>query len=203
MLIGLVRHGETDWNAVGRTQGQTDIPLNEAGVMQAKLLASRLSREERVWDAVISSDLKRARETASIIAETLGIPLLEPDARFKERFFGEAEGTTEAERIQRWGNNWRELDLGAESDETMRSRGLEAISDLIAREGERNILIVSHGSFIATMLKALCSTVDDSRLSNLSYSILERQENGWRSLLHNCTRHLEDLNEANKHTVNK
>lgn len=193
MLIGLVRHGETDWNAAGRIQGQTDIPLNEAGIKQAKALAARLSREERIWDAVISSDLKRARQTAAIIAQELNIPLLDSDTRFRERSFGEVEGTTEEDRLKRWGADWRELDLGVESDGAMRNRGLEALSDLTEQEHKRNMLIVSHGSFIAQMLQALCSDLDDSRLGNLSYSILERQENGWRTLLHNCTSHLEQL----------
>ncbi len=93
MLIGLVRHGKTDWNAEGKIQGQTDIPLNEEGKAQAIALANRLSGEERIWDAVVSSDLKRAFATAQIIAEKLGIPLLESDSRLRERYFGEVEGT--------------------------------------------------------------------------------------------------------------
>lgn len=118
---------------------------------------------------------------------------MEPETRFRERSFGEVEGTTEEERLQRWGAGWRELDLGAESEHSMRSRGLAALADLTAREGERNILIVSHGAFIAQMLQAMCSKLDDSRLGNLSYSVLERQDGGWRSLLHNCTRHLDEM----------
>ncbi|RJX38456.1 histidine phosphatase family protein [Paenibacillus pinisoli] len=193
LLIGLVRHGKTDWNAKGIIQGQTDIPLNEEGIAQAQALASRLSNEERIWDAVISSDLQRARRTAAIIAERLGIPVLEPDIRLRERYFGEIEGTTEQERLERWGADWREQSVGMESDAEVRARGTEAITDLMKREEARNILVVSHGSFIAQMLKELCADLEDSRLGNLSYSILERQGDAWQPLLHNCTRHLDEI----------
>ncbi|WP_206098783.1 histidine phosphatase family protein [Paenibacillus paeoniae] len=193
MLIGFVRHGKTNWNAKGIIQGQTDIPLNEEGIAQANALAVRLSNEQRIWDAVISSDLQRARDTAAIIAERLGIPVLEPDIRFRERYFGEIEGTTEQERLERWGADWREQGLGMELDSEVRARGVEAVSDLMGREEGLHVLIVSHGSFIAQILKELCADLEDSRLGNLSYSILERQGDGWHPLLHNCTRHLEEI----------
>lgn len=191
MIIGLVRHGQTDWNAKGIIQGQTDIPLNEAGISQAKALARRLREEKSIWDAVVSSDLLRARNTAEIIAEQLQVPLLAPDKRFRERGFGQIEGTTEAERIERWGNDWREHGLGIETDDELRSRGSDAITELLLREEGRNVLIVSHGGFIAKMLQELCAELEDTRLGNLSYSILERRGDGWMPLLHNCTRHLE------------
>lgn len=190
MLLGLVRHGKTDWNSKGIIQGQTDIPLNEDGIAQAKLLAARLFEEEPIWSAVISSDLKRAVQTADVIADRLNIPLLEPDPRFRERYFGEIEGTTEAERVQRWGSDWREQSVGMESDKVLRARGMEAI-EALRREKDRNVLIVSHGSFIAQMLKELCASLNDTKLGNLSYSILERREDNWHPLLHNCMKHLE------------
>lgn len=190
MLIGFVRHGQTDWNAQGIIQGQTDIPLNDEGISQANALSKRLSLEEPIWDAVISSDLRRARETAEIIARRLAIPLLAADPRFRERYFGEIEGTTELERLQQWGSDWREHYLGMETNEAMRARGKEAIANLMNHKDNRNVLIVSHGSFIAQMLAELCSDLGDARLGNLSYSILERRADGWHPLLHNCTKHL-------------
>ncbi|GKU79525.1 histidine phosphatase family protein [Paenibacillus sp. L3-i20] len=191
MLIGIVRHGQTDWNAKGIIQGQTDIPLNEEGISQARALANRLSGEDAIWDAVISSDLMRAHETAKIIAEKLEIPLLAADIRLRERAFGEIEGTTESERLQRYGSDWREQSVGRESDEAVSIRGLEAIEDLMKNEAGRNILIVSHGSFIARMLQVMCADLQDTKLGNLSYSILEREDNSWLLRLHNCTKHLE------------
>ncbi|MBH5317941.1 histidine phosphatase family protein [Paenibacillus sp. GSMTC-2017] len=191
MLIGIVRHGQTDWNAKGIIQGQTDIPLNEEGISQATALAERLSEEDSIWDAVISSDLMRARDTAVIIAEKLGIPLLTADTRFRERSFGQVEGTTEAERAQRYGSDWRKQDVGMETNESISARGLEAIEELMKNDDGRNVLIVSHGSFIAQMLQTLCTDLEDTKLGNLSYSILERRDDSWFPLLHNCMRHLE------------
>lgn len=195
MFIGLVRHGETDWNAGGILQGQTDIPLNANGLKQAAALAERLSGEEKIWDAVISSDLSRARTTAEIIAKRLHIPLLAPDIRLRERYFGEVEGTTEAQREEKWGSDWRNLNLGAETDEEMKARGLEVISSLMERERGRNILIVSHGSFIAHLLQAMCSSIQNERLGNLSYSILSLKEDKWETVLHNCTKHLDTVRQ--------
>jgi Fructose-2,6-bisphosphatase len=191
-MLGLVRHGQTDWNARGILQGQTDIPLNEEGMAQAKLLAGRLQREEAIWDAVVTSDLKRAFMTGKLIADALGIPLLPPDARLRERSFGEAEGTTEEERLRRWGPGWRELELGVESDSAIRRRGREAVEQLTEADRHRRLLVVSHGSFIAQLLQELCSGLTDSRLGNLSYSVLERRDSSWHPLLHNCTKHLDN-----------
>lgn len=64
-LIGLIRHGVTDWNYEYRAQGQVDIPLNDEGRRQAELLSKRMENEE--WDYIYSSDLSRALETAEII----------------------------------------------------------------------------------------------------------------------------------------
>jgi probable phosphoglycerate mutase len=193
LIIGLVRHGETDWNATGRIQGQTDIPLNEAGIRQARALADRLKSEDRIWDAVVSSDLKRARETARVLADALGVPLLPPDPRIRERSFGLAEGTTEEERLRRWGADWRSLDVGQESDEDVRKRGLAFLADWQAARPDIRLLVVSHGSIIAVMLQSLFSGLEDRRIGNMSLSILETDGAEWRISLHNCSKHLDTL----------
>lgn len=193
MIIGLIRHGKTDWNAQGRIQGQTDIPLNAEGIAQAQALAARLAADDRSWDAVITSDLARARETGRWIAEALDIPILEPDARLRERSFGEIEGTTEAERIARWGQDWRRADAGQETDDEVRERAVAFIEERRARQPDARLLIVSHGSLLAVLLRSLCEQLEDGYLVNMSYSILQYEPPGWRTLLHNCTRHLEAL----------
>lgn len=190
MLIGLVRHGETSWNAVKRIQGQTDIPLNEIGIKQAKLLAARLQGDERIWNYVMTSDLQRAAATGQYIAEALNIPVLPSDTRLRERFFGQVEGTTLEERLARWGEQWKELELGAETIELMRSRGVELLEELYRRYPAANILCVSHGSFIANLLQELFPELEDERIDNLSYSIIQRADEGWQLLQHNCTKHL-------------
>lgn len=191
MLIGLVRHGETSWNAVRRIQGQTDIPLNDNGIQQAKLLAARLLSDEKIWDYIVTSDLKRAKVTGDYIREALHIPSLGTDIRLRERYFGQIEGTTVEERVEKWGEDWKELDLGAESDVEMRARGLSLLEELYEKYPSSNILCVSHGSFIAHLLQELFPELEDQRIGNLSYTILERNESGWGLLLHNCSKHLE------------
>lgn len=190
--MGWVRHGRTSWNAEGKIQGQTDIPLNEEGRAQAYKLAERLAQDEQRWDAVISSDLGRASETGRVIAERLGIPLLHADERLRERGFGEIEGTTEAERLERWGAAWRTTYDGQESDAEVTARGMAFISDMQTIHASRKLLVVTHGSFLSQMLHSLCENLDDSYIGNMSYSILELREGGWRSLLHNCSLHLQE-----------
>jgi alpha-ribazole phosphatase len=87
----LVRHGETDWNREGRYQGQTDTPLNEAGRAQAAQLAARLAGE--ALDVIYSSDLKRACETAQVIAAPHGLDV-QPTPQLREVAFGVLEGLT-------------------------------------------------------------------------------------------------------------
>ena len=92
----LVRHGETDWNAEGKLQGHTDRPLNDYGRRQAQILADRLAKEK--IDAVYASDLCRARETAEILGERLGLAVgVDPDLR--EKNWGSWEGLTSDERL--------------------------------------------------------------------------------------------------------
>ncbi|SEN25973.1 histidine phosphatase family protein [Paenibacillus sp. OV219] len=193
MRIGLIRHGKTDWNALGRIQGQTDIPLNNEGIRQAHALAYRLQHEAMQWDAIISSDLSRAIETAAVISKALQIPLLPPDPRLRERFYGEIEGTTEAERLNRWGPEWKRCDCGQEGDASVRERSLAFVEETAAANEARNILVVTHGSLLAQLLKAMCTELADKPIHNLSFSIMERIDSNWNPLLHNCTLHLEQL----------
>jgi len=197
MRIGLIRHGKTDWNALGKIQGQTDIPLNQEGIQQAEALAARLFQEQqqvkhKLWDAIISSDLLRAAETARIIAAKLDIPLLPSDSRLRERFFGEVEGTKEAERLTRWGKEWRQMQLGQETNEELRTRALACVHELASKEPKRNVLAVTHGSLLAQLLRGMCDNLEDKPIVNMAYSIMERSGDRWEPLLHNCTLHLEN-----------
>ncbi|MFC4103708.1 histidine phosphatase family protein [Paenibacillus xanthanilyticus] len=194
MRIGLIRHGKTDWNALGKIQGQTDTPLNEEGVRQAGALAQRLRRDGERWDAIVASDLSRADETARIIAQTLGIVQLPGDPRLRERYFGEIEGTTEEERLTRWGADWRSQNRGQETDDVLRGRAMAFVEDLVAQGlDDRRILVVTHGSLLAQLLKGLCAELADKPIGNVSLSIFERESERWKPLLHNCTLHLDDL----------
>lgn len=190
MLIGLIRHGLTDWNAAGKIQGQSDIPLNAEGRMQAEMLAGRLAQEPYRWDYCVTSTLSRAAETGKIIAEKLGIPLLPPDPRIRERAYGQVEGMTAEEREQKWGKDWQRLPLGQESDEDLQERGLEFIAELSLSHPDKNVLIVSHGGFLAQLYQAIYKGKYSERIGNLSLTILEKDSESWNPVLYNCTKHL-------------
>lgn len=190
MLIGLIRHGLTDWNAVGKIQGQSDIPLNDEGRRQAEMLGDRLLQEPYRWDYCITSSLSRAAETGKIVAAKLGVPLLEPDDRIRERAYGQVEGMTAEARETKWGKDWKLLSLGQESDEALQVRGLAFLEDITARFPGKNVLVISHGGFLAQLYTALYKDKYSERLGNLSLTILEKNEQEWNPLLYNCTRHI-------------
>lgn len=191
--IGWVRHGITEWNQLGKIQGVTDIPLSPEGMTQARLLAERLVREGETWHGVMCSNLQRAKQTGQILAERLELPLIE-DVRLRERSFGQAEGTTESERLARWGPDWRRKVPDQETDEQVIARGLDFVEELARKHDGQSWLVVTHGSFLARVLNSMCTDLDDRHLLNMSLSVLERDEQGWRSLLHNCTTHLNNVN---------
>ena len=190
MLIGFIRHGLTDWNALGKIQGQTDIPLNEEGRLQARMLGDRLLQEPYPWDFVISSGLSRAEETASIIASILDIPMLEPDIRLRERAYGKVEGLTALERETRYGKEWQLQDLGQEKDLELQARGMAFIEEMWTQYPDRNMLVVSHGGFLAQLYSSLYKDRLIERIGNLSLTIMEKKEMDWVPLLFNCTRHI-------------
>jgi broad specificity phosphatase PhoE len=131
----LVRHAETDWNADGRLQGQTDRPLSDFGRRQAQRLAGELEREE--IEAIYSSDLSRARETAEILGERLGLPVaLDPELREKD--WGTWEGLTAVERGR--------VEFVGESTEAHQERMLRALRRISDRHpGSGCVLVVTHG----------------------------------------------------------
>jgi broad specificity phosphatase PhoE len=130
----LVRHGETDWNAEGRLQGHTDTPLNDYGRRQAGALAEELDGER--FDAVYSSDLARARETAEIRGARLGLGVvLEPGLR--EKNWGTWEGLTPAERDV--------VEYAGETTEAHRERTLRTLLAIAERHLEGRVLVVTHG----------------------------------------------------------
>jgi 2,3-bisphosphoglycerate-dependent phosphoglycerate mutase len=186
--IEMIRHGRTSWNDEGREQGKSDIPLNEDGVRGAHQLAERLRSE--AWDMVYSSGLLRARQTAEIIANYTGMQI-HLDPRLREVGGGLIEGTTEEERVKKWGSNWRELDLGIECNKQVITRGLSFIEEACEKHWNTSILVVSHGSFIEQILKVLVPRFNMvESLNNTSITTLVKCENEWNCTLYNCTKHL-------------
>ncbi|WP_404332399.1 histidine phosphatase family protein [Mesobacillus maritimus] len=189
--IGLVRHGVTEWNTLGRAQGVTDIPLSEVGKQQACDMGERLLQEEEKWDILITSDLKRSIETGQIIGEKLNISISHFDKRIQEINCGEIEGTTEEERIHRWGKNWRDLDLGMEKFEDVSKRGVEFLEEIANTYKGKRILIISHGALIGlTLQRILPEKFQKTYIDNTSITLLKYTENKWDCILYNCTKHL-------------
>jgi broad specificity phosphatase PhoE len=147
----LARHGETDWNSERRWQGHADQPLNERGREQARALAAELAA--RPLDAIYSSDLLRARETAEIVASALGLEVrVEPGLR--EVDVGSWSGlshaeieTTDPEGFRRWQEGGKGWEHGESYDE-MGTRVVAAVIEIAAAHPDETVLVVTHGGSI-------------------------------------------------------
>lgn len=148
LTLYLVRHGETDSNAEGRLQGHLPVPLNARGRRQADRLAQRLAGVP--LDAILSSDLPRAQQTAEIIATAKGLPVF-TDARWREINLGHWQGKLYREVKQAMdAADWHSP--SGESRAQMRARVLHALEDLPARYDGKSILLVAHGGSCHTIL---------------------------------------------------
>ena len=155
----------------------------------AERLANRLSGE--LWDVICTSPLLRAKQTAEIIAGSLPDLPFHSDSRLREEGGGMIEGTTEAERIEKWGGLWRELDLGAEPYDEVIMRGLAFIEEMKEKYPGKRILVVSHGGFIMRLLGVLLPAGEYGEdLHNTSITVVELKENEYLCQLFNCTKHL-------------
>ncbi|MYL70107.1 histidine phosphatase family protein [Halobacillus litoralis] len=187
--VALIRHGSTRWNKEKRAQGSSDIPLDEEGKADALKLAERLHKE--TWDILYSSPLKRAKQTAKIISEKVGLAI-QFDTRIEEASGGQIEGTTEPERIEKWGEDWRSLDLGIETPHSVVSRGKAFMDDVLKKHAGKKVIVVSHGALISHLLRELDSqNVRDEHMKNTSLSEVHLREEQWFCDRFNCTIHLD------------
>lgn len=189
--IGFVRHGVTAWNKEGRAQGNTDVPLDEEGIQMAERAATRMQFEE--WNVIYTSPLIRAKKTAEIIAKKhSGIDFIE-DKRLAEIGGGIIEGTTEKERISKWGLEWRNQDIGFEPEDVIISRGMSFIDEVKQKHMGKRVLVVSHGGFIGRVLNSLVPYGEFSpHIGNTSVSIVELKDHENVCHLFNCMKHLEE-----------
>ncbi|MBL8486417.1 MAG: histidine phosphatase family protein [Rhodocyclaceae bacterium] len=156
--ICLLRHGETDWNAQKRIQGQIDVGLNTTGRTQALVAARRLAHEpiRRIY----ASDLKRALETAGPIAERLGLPV-QPHVGIRERHYGCLQGLTADqvaahmpdihERYRRRDAHWEFS--GGESLTAFAARAIGAVETLAAAHPGETLLLVTHGGVLDVLYR--------------------------------------------------
>jgi broad specificity phosphatase PhoE len=153
-IILIARHGQSDWNATRRWQGHADRPLTQKGRGQAEALAARLAHID--LDAVYSSDLRRAHDTAAVVADSQGLEVrVEPDLR--EVDVGSWSGLTRAEAevrfpegFARWQQGFPGWDDG-ESYEQMTDRVIATVKRIAAAHPDERVLIVSHGGPIRAM----------------------------------------------------
>ncbi len=183
--ICLVRHGETDWNASGRLQGREDIELNEAGRAQALKLVSLLEKSN--WDIILSSPLKRALETAQIIAVRLLLPdpVIMPDLH--ERDYGEASGLLPEERRSRFPDG---KFPGQEEFEDLRARAFKAVNNIKDLYPGRRVIVISHGAWINTVLYTISGGEFGSfktRLKNACLNLIRFDGNKFKVIYYNKT----------------
>jgi uncharacterized phosphatase len=177
--LGLLRHGQTDWNINFLLQGVTDIPMNQTGIEQVNLAAQAIRAED--WDVVLTSPLSRARQTAEIIANQHGYTEIIEQDLLIERSFGEAEGLSH----EQWRAKYSNLDVipGGESRTQLAERSrllLETISKELA--GKR-VLAISHGALIRALIAIASNNElprDGERLGNASLNVVKHSENSWQ-----------------------
>jgi broad specificity phosphatase PhoE len=170
----LSRHGRTHWNALGRFQGRTDVPLDEVGREQARTQAEHLRGKV---EAIVASDLLRASESAQIIAECLKIPILALDPDLRERGYGIFEGLTRADCEQRFPEFWsaRRNDRNLEPPGgeprgeviTRMQRGLSRAVSML-RDRYQHGLIIGHGSSLRMFIEVLTGGYVES-IGNMQY----------------------------------
>ena len=142
----VLRHGETDWNAQGLSQGRTDIPLNGVGLAQARRAAKTLAGIGGIA-TVVASPLVRAKVTAEIAAEALGLPV-EFDEGLQEVNFGEQEGQPMGDWYDDWIAGHYTPDR-AEPFDALLARAVAAINRATAKPGP--VLIVAHGALFRAL----------------------------------------------------
>lgn len=207
--IVAIRHGETAWNAEMRMQGQLDVALNDVGRWQAERVAAALVDER--FDAIYSSDLVRAAQTAAALSRVQGRPVV-TDKGLRERCFGVFQGFTFDEVEARWpeqSRRWRrrEPDFAPEGAESLRefaARCVGAATRLAAAHPGQTIALVAHGGVLDSLYRAATRVeLQASRswlLGNASINRLLYTPQGYALVGWNDTGHLEQapLDEADE-----
>ena len=185
----MVRHGETAWNAEGRVQGQTDVPLSATGEAQARAVAAALAGER--FDVLYASDLSRVRQTAAPAASALGLEV-RLDARLRERHYGKFETLTYAEARERLPEDFarfraKDPDYDFGSGESLRrfnARALECVGEIAARHAGEAVLVFTHGGVLEMVRRhALGSGLQSPRdfeIPNAALNWLDIGPGGWR-----------------------
>lgn len=158
-----LRHGESEWNAVGRWQGQEDPPLTETGLLQAVAAGQQLGTFDAVW----ASPLQRAAHTAAIISEAIGVGPVQTHPGLMEAAFGPWQGLTVDEIEAGWPGYLAEHRRpdGAESQKQVTERALGAFRHIATATPGGEVLVVAHAGLIRTLCRTLGNL--DVRFPNL------------------------------------
>ena len=178
-IIGLLRHGQTDWNIDFRLQGITDTNLNEVGIAQANAVGKLLKASD--WDVLLTSPLTRAKETASIVAEHTGLPQATIEPLLLERSFGEAEGMTHDEWKANFPNH--QVVPGGETLDELSDRAWLLLDTLLERHTGQRVLTVSHGALIRKLINLASDGElprEGERLGNASLNLIAHDGQKWR-----------------------
>lgn len=199
--IYFIRHGESDWNIISKVQGQKNSLLTDKGKEQAKKIAKRLKNHK--IDVIYSSDLTRAHETAIAIGNEKNIePITNPN--LQEMNFGIWEGMLFSDIEVKYEEDylkWRQCPefLEIPEGETLKSleeRVGKEIREIIKNHQGENILVVSHGTALKTMILSLLDISLDNyknlAMGNVSLSIVEVRDHNNVLLTYNDTSHLEE-----------
>lgn len=184
-VIGLLRHGQTDWNIDMRLQGTTDIPLNETGRAQAQAVSEFIYAAD--WDDLISSPLSRAVDTAELVGSAIGMERSAVEPLLLERAFGIGEGLTYDE----WREKLRDLsDIpGGESLLELADRCWRLLDALVSKHRGRRVLAVSHGALIRKIIELVSDNTlprEGDRFGNTSLSVISHTDaEGWKILSYN------------------
>ncbi|XP_010028273.2 phosphoglycerate mutase-like protein 4 [Eucalyptus grandis] len=177
--IVVVRHGETDWNADGRFQGTLDVELNEIGRRQATAVGERLSREGKI-SAIYSSDLKRAFDTANLIAAACGGLEVIKDPGLRERNFGELQGLQqhvaasvfpEAYKALQSQKTDQEIPGGGESIDQVYQRCTTCLRNISMKHKGERVIAVTHGGVLRTLHARACPNQESVKFLNTSVNI--------------------------------
>ncbi|MFN3491785.1 MAG: alpha-ribazole phosphatase, partial [Anaerolineales bacterium] len=160
MKLFLIRHGQTDWNIAGRYQGQSDIPLNQAGCQQVKALAKRLST--KTINAIYSSDLSRAKDTAQAIANFHQLEI-QTDFRWRELSFGGWEGMNYKEIAAHSPDVFSKWMIDPQHTSTPNGETLHELSNRVKsafdeiknKHKDQTVLVVSHSGALQALLATL------------------------------------------------
>ena len=177
LRVLIVRHGQSEWNALGRWHGQADPPLTEVGLHQAAHAAQHVG----AVDAVVASNLERARTTAEIVAELIGIGPVLVDPGFGERDAGEWEGLTKDEIADAWPGYLedRRRPPGFEPDEAFQERIFAALDRVRRQVPHGDVFVVAHAGVIYQVESVLGSSF--ATLPNLGGRWVEAEGEGpWR-----------------------